>query len=93
MAEDARSNRYLSLLERQRIATLRRDGLGVRAIAAQLGRAPSTISRELRRNRLAHDAGYDGDLAHSRARDRAHRPRRGRLFTDHELRALVQAKT
>jgi transposase, IS30 family len=92
LAEDARSNRYLSLLERQRIATLHRDGLGVRAIAEQLDRAPSTISRELRRNRLPHDRGYDGDLAHSRARDRTRRPRRGRLFTDGELRAVVQAK-
>ena len=29
LAEAARSNRYLSLLERQRIATLRGQGLGV----------------------------------------------------------------
>jgi hypothetical protein len=92
VTEDARSNRYLSLLERQRIATLRRDGLGVRAIAEQLGRAPSTISRELRRNVLQHDRAYDADLAHSRARDRARRPRRGRLLADGELRALIQAK-
>ena len=49
LSEGVRSQRYLSLLERQRIATLRRDGLGVRAIAAELGRSPSTISRELRR--------------------------------------------
>ncbi len=39
VAESARSGRYLSLLERQRIATLRRDGPGVRAIAARLGRS------------------------------------------------------
>ncbi|MER7894484.1 helix-turn-helix domain-containing protein [Micromonospora sp. NPDC094482] len=32
IAEAARSNRYLSLLERQRIATLRGQGLGVREI-------------------------------------------------------------
>ena len=49
VAEPARSSRYLSLLERQRIATLRRDGLGVRAIAELIGRAPSTVSRELGR--------------------------------------------
>ncbi len=55
LAEDARSNRYLSLLERQRIATLRRDGLGVREIARRLGRSPSTVSRELQRNILEHD--------------------------------------
>nr|WP_116070423.1 helix-turn-helix domain-containing protein [Asanoa ferruginea] len=34
------SQRYLSLLECQRIATLRRDGLGMREIASQLGRGP-----------------------------------------------------
>ncbi|MFF6005198.1 helix-turn-helix domain-containing protein [Prauserella flavalba] len=45
LPERAHSGRYLSLLERQRIAALRRDGLGVCAIAAQLDRSPSTISR------------------------------------------------
>jgi hypothetical protein len=55
LAEDLRSGRYLSLLERQRIATLHRDGLGVRAIAERVGRAPSTVSRELRRNMRPHD--------------------------------------
>jgi IS30 family transposase len=92
LSEGVRSQRYLSLLERQRIATLRRDGLGVRQIAAELGRSPSTISRELRRNTAAHDHSYDGDLAHARARERLRRPRRGRLLVDDELRALVQAK-
>jgi IS30 family transposase len=92
VAEPARSSRYLSLLERQRIATLRRDGLGVRAIAERIGRAPSTVSRELRRNTLAHDRGYDGDLAHARARQRATRPRPGRLLADEQLRAEVAAK-
>jgi IS30 family transposase len=92
LSEGARSQRYLSLLERQRIATLRREGLGIRQIAQELGRSPSTISRELRRNTAPHDRSYDGDLAHARARERLRRPRRGRLLVDHELRALVQAK-
>ena len=93
LAEEVRSGRYLSLLERQRIATLHRQGLGVRAIAARMGRAPSTVSRELRRNMRPHDQGiYDSDLAHARARERARRPRRGRLLEDAELRAEVQAK-
>ncbi|WP_230393842.1 IS30 family transposase [Plantactinospora alkalitolerans] len=92
LAEAARDNRFLSLLERQRIGTLRREGLGVRAIADELGRSPSTISRELRRNTRPHDVAYDGDLAHSRARERARRPRPGRLLGDAELRAVVQAK-
>lgn len=93
LAETARSSRFLSLLERQRIATLRAGGLGVRAIADRLGRSPSTVSRELRRNTLPHDRGiYNSDLAHARARQRARRPRQGRLLEDEQLRAEVQAK-
>src|SRR3954454_13629461 len=92
LSDGARGQRYLSLLERQRIATLRRDGFGVRRIAGELGRSPSTVSRELRRNTAAHDRSYDGDLAHARARERLRRPRRGRLLVDYELRAQVEAK-
>jgi hypothetical protein len=44
------SGRYLSLAEREEIAILRVRGCGVREIARRTGRAPSTISRELRRN-------------------------------------------
>ena len=44
------SPRYLSEDDRVRIGDLCRAGLGVRAIAGQAGRSPSTISRELRRN-------------------------------------------
>ena len=43
--------RYLSLIERTTIADLHRAGLGVRGIAEELGRAASTVSRELRRNK------------------------------------------
>ena len=40
-----------------------------------------------------HDRGcYDGDLAHARARERARRPRRGRLLADAGLRAEVQVR-
>lgn len=92
LSEGVRSDRFLSLLERQRIATLRRDGLGVREIALELDRSPSTVSRELRRNTADHDRNYDGDLAHARARERARRPRRGRLIADHDLRHEVQSK-
>jgi IS30 family transposase len=93
VVEEERGPRYLSLLERRRIAMLRRIGLAVRAIAHELGRSPSTVSRELRRNRRPHDVGgYDGDLAHHRARERARRPRTGRLARDLALQGLVQAK-
>jgi hypothetical protein len=92
LAEEACGGRYLSLLERQRIATLRRQRFGVREIVDQLGRAPSTVSRELRRNPRP---------ARSRLRRRSS-PRPGaatrptgaqrRLLTDPLLRAEVQAK-
>ena len=45
-----RSPRYLSEQERIQIADLRAAGMTVRRIAEQMGRAPSTISREIRRN-------------------------------------------
>jgi IS30 family transposase len=93
LSESERGSRYLSLLERQRIATLRERGLSVREIARRLGRAGSTVSRELRRNMRVHDGGtYDGDLAHARARERARRIRPSRLAVDGELRAVVQEK-
>src|SRR4051795_13286046 len=43
---------HLELEERERLAALRAEGLSLRAIARALGRAASTISRELRRNAL-----------------------------------------
>ncbi len=64
--EAVRSHRYLSLIERQRIATLKAQGLSMREIARRLDRSPSTISRELRRNRARQDRGtYDAVLAHA----------------------------
>ncbi|MGK8558811.1 IS30 family transposase [Nocardia gipuzkoensis] len=93
ISDEVRSERYLSLLERQRIATLRERGVSLREIGRRLGRAASTISRELRRNTFGHDRGrYDANLAHARAAQRAGRRQRGRLMSDPELRAVVQAK-
>ena len=87
------SSRYLSLLERQRLASLRSRGLGVREIAVMIGRSASTVSRELRRGTAGHDrGGYDGDLAHARAQQRRTRVRPGLLAGDPELCGLVQAK-
>jgi IS30 family transposase len=47
------SSRFLSEDERVQIADLHRAGVSGREIARRLGRAPSTISRELRRNATA----------------------------------------
>ena len=55
MNEVSRHERDVSLLEGERLALLRRGGLGVREISRRLGRFTSTISRELPRQRLEHD--------------------------------------
>ena len=44
------SGRYLSFAQREEIGLLWIQGLGVREIARRIGRSPSTVSRELRRN-------------------------------------------
>src|SRR6476659_7673970 len=43
---------HLGVEERERLAALKAEGLSLRAIARALGRAASTVSRELRRNAL-----------------------------------------
>src|SRR5437764_13002397 len=43
---------HLELGERERLAAFKAEGLSLRAIARALGRAASTVSRELRRNAL-----------------------------------------
>ncbi|RCS21379.1 helix-turn-helix domain-containing protein [Phyllobacterium salinisoli] len=47
---EPRTGRYLSFSEREDIAIERANGVGIRAIACKLGRSPSTVSREIRRN-------------------------------------------
>jgi transposase, IS30 family len=82
------SARFLSQDERIEIADLRQAGLGIRKIAEQLGRAPSTISRELRRNANS-GGGYRPFEAHRRATSRRARNHRRRVETNGELRQLV----
>lgn len=83
------SERYLSEDERGAIADLRRRGLSVRAIAQEIGRSPSTISRELRRNRDPERGQYRAFVAHKLAVDRRARPGRGRIVNDDVLREFV----
>jgi IS30 family transposase len=72
------SGRYLSFTEREEIAVLLAGGSGVREIARQLDRAPSTISRELQRNSAIGRGRveYRASTAHRHAERRAQRPSR-----------------
>ena len=82
------SVRFLSQDKRIEIAGLRLAGMSLRQIAARLGQAPSTISRELRRNASA-GVGYRPFEAHRQATARRARPHRRRIETDSELRQPV----
>src|SRR5664279_2132653 len=85
------SARFLSEDERVLIGDLLRTGQSIRSIAVRLGRSPSTISREVRRN--ATDVGnYRPFTAHRMALTRRPRPRPGKLAHDKPLRDFVQDK-
>jgi IS30 family transposase len=87
------SGRYLSLAEREEIAAGVAAGERVRAIAVRLGRAPSTVSREIRRNCPAQGRRrYRAVAAQVRAEERARRPKTAKLAADGELREWVQDK-
>ena len=88
------TGRYLSFAEREEIAILRAQDHGVREIARRLGRDPSTISRELRRNAAtrAGQRGYRASVAQWKAQQAAKRPKPAKLATNTRLRQYVQAK-
>ena len=81
--------RCLSFAEREQLGLARVSGLSMRAIAAQLGRSPSTISRELRRNREP-AGGYLASSAHAMAYHRASRPKPAKLTINLALRTVVE---
>jgi IS30 family transposase len=86
------SGRYLSLSEREEIALFRARGLGVRDIARRLGRDPSTISRELRRNAATRhgEVVYRATVAQWHAERRAMRPKASKLAANDALCEYVQ---
>ena len=86
------SEPYLSEDDRVGIADLRAGGFGVRAIAAQLGRSPSTVSRELPRNRDPGSGQYRPLGAQRLAARRRARPGRGKLIRDQVLREFVAGR-
>ena len=80
---------HLSPDERDQIASLKSEGLGCRAIARQLNRSASTISRELRRNALE-SGGYRPHVADGAYMLRRQRP--SVLETDARLEAYVTGR-
>jgi IS30 family transposase len=84
------SGRYLSREERYELARLRESGLSVRKAAARMGRSPSTVSRELRRNAGPGGLAYQPERAQRLARERQARPKPSRISRDPRLRAAVQ---
>lgn len=102
-----RSSRKLSLEEREEIFAGVMRGDSIRQIARCLGRTPSTVQHELRRNmprqlyrpRHANPGRprttpweYRPSLAQRRAEVSARRPKPAKLASNPELRSLVQAK-
>ena len=85
------SSRYVSLLEREELALLHARGHGGCAIARSLGRSPSTISRELRRNAATRggDFVYRATTAQWHADRAAMRPKVARLAAHSPLRSYV----
>ncbi len=88
------SGRYLSFAEREEIALGRVQGLGVREVARCLGRSPSTISRELRRNAATRGGqlAYRASIAQWKAERATRRPKRAKLVENHRLRQYVQER-
>ena len=84
------SVRLLSEAERVVIADGLLAGRSIRAIAAELGGSPSTVSREIRRNSEPGAGRYSPFLAHRRSAARRARPKTGKLHREGELRTVVQ---
>ena len=74
--------------ERKCLWELHRKNLSIRKIADALGRAPSSVSRELRRNR-SEKGTWHPFPAHKKAKARRRHLRNSSLQTDLELRAYV----
>jgi IS30 family transposase len=86
----SRSKIALTLAEREEISRAVAEGQSVRSIAARLARAPSTVSREIKRN--GGRANYRAAEADDAAWDRALRPKVCKLAKDRALARIVADK-
>lgn len=85
-----RSRLALTLAEREEISRAVVGGHSIRSVAARLGRAPSTISREVRRN--GGRQGYLANQADQLAWERARRPKACKLVRNRTLAQVVASK-
>jgi IS30 family transposase len=88
------SARFLSFAEREEIALLHAQGHGIREIARQIDRHPSTVSRELRRNAATRSGylEYRASTAQWHAQRRARRPKEAKLASNLALRRYVHER-
>jgi len=86
------SKRYLSFAEREEIALLRAQDVGVREIARLIGRSPSTVSRELTRNAATRGGKleYRASVAQWKSELVARRPKPAKLVINPRLHEYVQ---
>ena len=88
--ERRRSRRVLTLAEREHISRGIVAGYSIRSIATSLGRAPSTVSREIKRN--GGRRRYRASQADQAAWDRAQRPKPCKLVVNRALARIVAKK-
>jgi IS30 family transposase len=86
----SRASMALSLAEREEISRALVVGESIRSMAARLGRAPSTVSREIKRN--GGFEAYRASQAEDAAWDRGRRPKRCKLRENRALGRLVADK-
>lgn len=89
-AQRQRSSRLLTLAEREEISRGIATGQSIRTIASSLNRAPSTVSREIKRNGGLKQ--YRASQADQSAWDRAHRPKICKLVENRSLAHIVASK-
>lgn len=89
-AQRCRSRLALTLAEREEISRSVATGQSIRSVATRLGRAPSTISREIMRN--GGRECYRASQADQAAWDRGHRPKTCRLAENRTLAHIVADK-
>ncbi|MFD7643828.1 IS30 family transposase [Kitasatospora sp. NPDC059795] len=83
-------SRYLTEDERLHIADRLRERATIRAIAAELGRSPSTVSREIHRNGHPGSGAHRPHAAQARSDARRPRPKPRKILSNPELHSVVR---